>query len=273
MHQLKTNLPYMENSTPGSQPIVVPSQVTPPASLAKASELFKQAWRVYKKHVGFFVRMYIVGILFSLAVAIPGILFLMFAIGKQNLALGIIGGVLILPVIYISLWWWVAFIRVVGKIVDGQSAPSVRSAFDKDSRKLIPVFFGVSILTGLAMLLGTILFIIPGIIFAIWFSFSSYVAVFENRSATDSMKKSRFYAKGKFWAILWRWLFAGLVYLALYIVLMIIVEVLPENAGVVVNAIGEMAFSLFWSPFFIVYGYTLYQAVKKNSETNSQASV
>lgn len=62
--------------------------------------------------------------------------------------------------------------------------------------------FVAEILAAAAIIGGTILFIIPGIIFATWFSFVSYAVVDEGLSGTDALKRSRELVRGRFWEVM-----------------------------------------------------------------------
>jgi hypothetical protein len=53
-----------------------------------------------------------------------------------------------------------------------------------------------SILVGLIIMLGFVLFIVPGVIFSLWFALAAAVVVIEDRKATESMGRSRLLAKG-----------------------------------------------------------------------------
>jgi hypothetical protein len=73
--------------------------------------------------------------------------------------------------------------------------------------------WGFSIVSGLVFLAtmgGLILLIIPGIIFGIWFSFAKFIFVDKGLGAKASMGMSRGLVKGRFWAILVRFVVFGL---------------------------------------------------------------
>ncbi len=72
-------------------------------------------------------------------------------------------------------------------------------------------YLGVSILMPLAVLGGLILLIIPGIIWAVRFSFSFYIVVDTKMGPIVSMKESYAITKGKFWKLLLFWIVIGLV--------------------------------------------------------------
>lgn len=60
-------------------------------------------------------------------------------------------------------------------------------------------YLGASILGGLAMLGGLILLIIPGIIWAVRFSFATILVIDANMGPMEAMKESWAITKGKFW--------------------------------------------------------------------------
>lgn len=79
-------------------------------------------------------------------------------------------------------------------------------------------YLGVSILTPLAIFGGLILLIIPGIIWAVRFSFAPIIVVDTKSGPIVSMKESYAITKGKFWKLLGFWLVIGLVNLAGFLV-------------------------------------------------------
>lgn len=66
----------------------------------------------------------------------------------------------------------------------------------RDAFKRLAPLVGASVLIFLAVLGGLLLFIIPGVIFASWFSLTFFVMFDENLGAIDSMKRSKALAKG-----------------------------------------------------------------------------
>ncbi len=75
---------------------------------------------------------------------------------------------------------------------------SFRDAFEQGRPYILPLI-GIGILTGLAIIGGLILFIIPGLIFAAWFSLGFFVLLDENKGVVDSMKRSKELVKGHVW--------------------------------------------------------------------------
>ncbi len=62
-------------------------------------------------------------------------------------------------------------------------------------------FLGVAILSGLAILGGLLLFIVPGLIFIAWFAMAPYVLVNEDLSVRESLMRSRELARGRVWEV------------------------------------------------------------------------
>ncbi len=114
----------------------------------------------------------------------------------------------------------------------------------------LPALIMVSLLTGLAVLAGTVLLIIPGIIASVWFLFAGFIVVLENRSPWLALKLSRRLTRAVFWPVLFRWL-----------AIMLLIGAL----GLLVNSLpvaGALANALLLGPFSTVFIYELYLACR-----------
>jgi hypothetical protein len=60
----------------------------------------------------------------------------------------------------------------------------------------------VNFLTTLAVIGGFILLIIPGIIFAVWFSLASYIVIDQQVDAVEAMKRSKALVRGRIWEMM-----------------------------------------------------------------------
>lgn len=67
-------------------------------------------------------------------------------------------------------------------------------------RKTVGHLFAVLFLTGLITLFGFLLFIIPGLIFLVWFSFAAIIAVIEGKGVS-AIKESKALVAGRFWPV------------------------------------------------------------------------
>ncbi len=104
----------------------------------------------------------------------------------------------------------------------------------------------VLFLVGLVTMAGFILFIIPGILFVIWFSLSLYVFVFENMLGMKALYRSKELVKGYWWAVLGRLFIFGLI------------------AGLInaIPVIGTIINIFFIMPLGVIYGYFIYENLK-----------
>lgn len=72
-------------------------------------------------------------------------------------------------------------------------------------------YLWVAILTGVTVVVGFILLVIPGIFLAVALSFGSYVLIFEDVRGADALKRSYGYVKGRWFGVFGRYLFLMLV--------------------------------------------------------------
>ncbi len=75
-------------------------------------------------------------------------------------------------------------------------------------------YLGVSILMPLTVLAGLLLLIVPGIIWAVRFSFSPLIVVDTKTGPVKAMRESWAITKGNFWTLLGFWLVIGLINIA-----------------------------------------------------------
>lgn len=102
-----------------------------------------------------------------------------------------------------SLLISLAFIRVLANTYNNQPNKAIREEIELSTKLILPAIIA-SILTTLAVLGGTILLIIPGIIFAIWFAFSIYSVAIDEKSGIESLHHSKSLVSGRWWEALWR---------------------------------------------------------------------
>ncbi len=62
--------------------------------------------------------------------------------------------------------------------------------------------FGASLLVALIVMAGSLLLLIPGIIFHVWYVLTSQTIVIEDRGATEGMARSKSLVAGNFWKVL-----------------------------------------------------------------------
>ena len=99
------------------------------------------------------------------------------------------------------IWAQIAMIKAVQNVIKGQITPVGELLRQSWSGKVWQLFL-LQILMALIVGFGMLLLIIPGIIFAIWFSFAVYALVLEDRGVTESLGRSRELVAGRFFTVL-----------------------------------------------------------------------
>jgi hypothetical protein len=125
----------------------------------------------------------------------------------------------------------------------------------------------ISILVGLAVFVGLLLLIIPGIFLAVMFSVAIPALVVENRRGTDAMGRSWNLVKGHFWHAL-----------GLFIVTFIVVAVVGGIIGAIGGAISDNWFvtwifssiaQIIVAPFSALVSVLLYLDLRARTESLS----
>ena len=235
----------------------------PGAELPKAGKILKEAWAIYKKHFKTFIGISLIPYVGWLIMAASLGLYLV--LKKDNLPgpspLFFISAILfIVAVIFIiimSIWAAVAQLTIIR---DEPENLNFKEAFKRSKSKIWP-FFITGLLGGLAIFGGFILFIIPGIIFALWFSQYSYIVIEENLQNSEALKRSKYYVKNRLGKVFGKFFYIGIITLGVYAIVALIFFALGLNkqnhADVVTNLV-----SIFWTPLTLIYGYLLYKHLK-----------
>ncbi len=124
--------------------------------------------------------------------------------------------------------------------------------------KKVYSYFWLSLLVGVLTVLGFLIFVVPGIIFALWYGLSIPVLVSENLKGTKAMIQSREYVRGFAWALFRRYFLFGLVVVAITFIIERIVSMLPERLGLVISPF----FYALMLPATTLFTYRIYLALK-----------
>ncbi len=135
----------------------------------------------------------------------------------------------------------------------------------KRGLKILPAYIWVYFLLTTIITGGFLLFVIPGILFSVWFSLAIFVLVFEKKRGFNALLKSQHLVKGKFWAVFWRFLILGLIVGLGVILISTLIFLIIENQQIE-NQISELIgyfFQLFILPFFLIYGFLIYENLRE----------
>ncbi len=171
--------------------------------------------------------------------------------------------------IALSLWVTVICIRLLSGLVTGRYEAVAQAASHAGARLWPFVLAGL-----LQSLVGLILFLIPGIVFSVWYGFASFHAALEGSVGVASLTASRRLSAGRFWAVAWRFFTGPLTLTAWYAVGMTLVVVpwavaTGVTPDVLAGANPPMWFSLldtlgqtfFLTPLLLAYMVLLYHAL------------
>ncbi len=135
----------------------------------------------------------------------------------------------------------------------------------------------VGIITTIAIVLGFILLIIPGIIFSVWYMYASYEVIFSKKKGMEALRSSKGLVHGRFWPVLWR-LFV--IYLVIMVVSMVFALAMGIADTVLVSMFGaEMIWlsvllflipNLFLVPYSFAIQYALYEGLQASKGGSSK---
>lgn len=233
-------------------------------TLMSSVELTKNAWAYYKEHFSILL----------LTFLIPSILIVLLGLFAED-ALGVRRDAFVLlpSSIFIMVVQIVAAVALLHVVLKGEEHTTIQGAY----RRGLEGFFSyiwISFLTGLFTIIGLLLFIVPGIIVAVWLSFALYVFVAEDKRGLDALIQSREYVRGYWWAVLRRFLFLMVIALCALIVfggVMFVLALVTGGLDAVID-FGGGFFSLLFTPFSLVYTGLLYKELKEKKEQGVQTT-
>ena len=238
--------------------------------LKTPSEIIKDSWELYAKNWRKFLPFLILLLLPSLILSALGAisLYLEVYIPKSS----VISNIIILAVFAASMlfvfWTSIALTRAMANANAGQPF-DWKNVFSTSSSLIWPVLVA-SLLVGLIVLGGSLLLVIPGIIFAIWYNFTFYTVIFENAKGLGALRASKALVSGRWLAIFWRWLAPGIIFSALsfviFYVLSFLIKLIPLPMfmqSAVVSAASSLV-NIAVSPLLAGAALILYQSAKQN---------
>ncbi|MFA6919072.1 MAG: hypothetical protein WC244_03100 [Patescibacteria group bacterium] len=200
-----------------------------------------------------------------------------------KIALGVVSGVLAVSGVLFAIF--ISVISNIGAVYIVDSEMTVKEALKK-SVSLFWKYLGWAILFGIIVMVGFLLFIVPGIIISIMFSLSALVLVLEGAGPIGALKRSKELVKGFWWTILARFMVIGIFAVLLSIVASLVnsmgtslLEFGVKNPAVMVLAVVvaivtfvfSIAVNFIVGSISMIYGYLIYKQLQECK--NSDASV
>jgi uncharacterized membrane protein len=208
-------------------------------------EYIKEAWAIYtkKENFIFFVRIMAVLSIISFTIGVVNGFFFpadYLRVGDfSNIPLFV--GFILLSIISMVFRLWSQSTSYYAVIKMGVAEKEIfKIGFLKSGKYLF-----TTLVLGLIVFLGFILFVIPAIIFGTWYSFTLLLALDKNMGIGEALKKSKEMVKGRFWEILGRNVIFGLF----TIVVSVVVSIVPFVGTFAVSFLAP----LFMLPFYLLY--------------------
>ena len=200
-----------------------------------AKEIIVQSIAVYKKNMRLFFHYLLLLLLPISAAILAGVLFtLFFSESNQTILTTILSAAILIAIYFFSLWITLAFIRAIAFRIQEQPVPHISQEL-RDTWPLVIPTLVVSILSGLAIFGGSLLLIVPGIIFSVWFAFSVYPVLLENKRPIEAMKQSKQLVTGRWAAVLWRLIAPAILF---GIIIIIVEGIFKFFAGFIANELN-----------------------------------
>lgn len=171
------------------------------------SDLLKQSWKEYKQNFKLIFGVFIILAAIPSLIAFfnSNIIYLNKGITIKSIEqikeLGILAITLILSLsVIVNVLSALMNATFISSFLSKKVPAKTSSAIKEGSRYLLKLI-GLMIVMALALIPLYILLIIPGIIFTVYWMFSAYILIGENKGIIESMKESFRLVKGRWWKI------------------------------------------------------------------------
>lgn len=209
---MQPDQPQQSNPAPVAPQAPTPPPAAPqqPAAPAQASgyesnpfKLFSPSWAAVKLNLGTWIITWLVTGAVLVALTLIPLTAIALAAKDDSGAGMAIAGVAWLVALVVGL---LVYSRFAGLVVNlmVQSVRGTKLGFKEALEAGKPFgwkLIGFLILYSIAVTIGYIFFIIPGIIFMIWFSMGAFVIVDEKRGVIEAFSRSKELVKGRFWEV------------------------------------------------------------------------
>jgi len=215
-------------------------------------ELLKESWQVFSSKTKTILIIAAIPIVFKLLI---DILFPFYSLGLTS--------VCIIRIVLFLLFLFFQLLAIPSLLFVLKENLLLKEAYKK-GLKFFLSYFWLYFLVTIIITGGSLLFIIPGIIFSIWFSLATVVLVFEEKKGLPALLRSKQLIDGHWWGVFWRFLVFGLIFGAIFLPLhFLLSEIFPAQIAEKFNYL----FLLFILPFGLIYRLLIYKNLKEIKET------
>jgi len=230
--------------------------------LTPTLEILETAIGIWWKNLIKFVKIYLWGFAYALIPLVIMALIAIFSIWRGGdmavslkVSFVIISFVSILFVIYYSIRAYAGIFLLVKSNYEGNEL-----ALFKEAKNFVFPYIGLALLTALFIILWSLLLIIPGIIFSVFYSFAIYAFFFEGKKGLAAIKRSKQLVKDYFWAVFGRLIFSGIVIWLFTMIISTPLLMVPEKSFFweIWNGVVQLI-SILTGPIVLIFSYQIYQ--------------
>lgn len=225
--------------------------------MSPTSGVISEAWNLYKTH---WRHMLSISFIVYLAVAIIAALLVA--------VLTWLGGILALVLWLVAFFWLqAALVKAVEDVRDGRADLSVAATFETARTHLAAVIVA-GVIAGIAIAIGFVLIIIPGLVLLTFWSLIIPAIVVEGKSAGESFGRSFDLVRGYFWRVLGIIVLTALIVVAFEIVLALVLSPLADWLK---NFVSTVVAGALTAPFFALVFTVLYFRLRGAKELATAA--
>lgn len=230
--------------------------------LTPTLDLFELSVRIWWKNLVKFILVGVWGFIYAL---IPVAVILLFAIimsrqgDNVSLSLEIVSLLAFFfgfcAAIYFMIRGYIGAFLLIKKNYEGKPLEIF-----KETKSLAAPYIGLSILTAVLVLLWSLLLIVPGIIYSVFYSLAIYVFFFEGKRGMAALRRSQELVKGYWWPVFGRVCFLTAVMWVFGMVISIPSDMLQEQsvAWRLYNGIIQL-FNFLIGPISLLFSYQIYK--------------
>ena len=231
-------------------------------------DLFENSWKMYRENFKPLILISLYGLL-ALAAIFVGALLIGGVAALFSAQLALVWRIILIAIICIialatiaAAIWYSTRSKLGSYLIIKNNFSSVRGSW-QESKGLFWPFFGLSLLVLLLIIAWSILLIIPGIIFGVFYSFAVIVFVFEGKKGMKAIKASKELVKGYWWPTFGRLAFIGLVLYIFSLIVSLPGAAAQNNAALsAIWSVVDAALMFVVAPVLYVYTTLLYQNLK-----------
>ncbi|PJA45162.1 hypothetical protein CO174_05000 [Candidatus Uhrbacteria bacterium CG_4_9_14_3_um_filter_50_9] len=238
------------------------------------TELLLRSYRLYRKHVWTLLG-------YAAWLLLPSAAFLALEFSRETYqdAVWFIPVVLLVAtsVIFLGLWLTIILTKLCAVIIDGKTLDL--KTLQHASWMLITPLLAVTFLQTIIVTGGALLFIIPGLIFLVWYAFAQFALILDGTRGLQSLSQSKQLVQGRFWIVTWKLVSGPIIITFIYTSILVAlittiglatgaqIEPLFEEGAPLWVGILESIADMFVTPMMLMYFTLLYIELKNHPVT------